>query len=188
MSGKTTFLRTLGVNALLARTIDTVLARAYVAPPFVVRSCIGRSDDPAHGRSYYMVEVDAVLDLVAASRNTEPHLFLFDELFRGTNTVERIAAGEAVLWSLLDRHDTAGNHLVVVATHDMELVDLLEERYAAYHFNDRVGEDGLAFDYWLRPGSATTRNAIALLKQRGAPEDLVARATSRAARLTASRQ
>src|SRR5688572_33307366 len=94
MSGKSTFLRTLGVNAVLAQTINMCLARDYRAPIFHVRSCIGRSDDLIRGTSYYVAEVEALLDPVRVSAARAPHLFLLDELFRGTNAVERIAAGQ----------------------------------------------------------------------------------------------
>jgi len=190
MSGKTTFLRTVGVTAVLAQTINTCLAEVYRSPAFVVRSCIGRSDDPATGKSYYLVEVESVLALVHWSRTATPHLFLFDELFRGTNAVERIAAGEAVLKALVasspDGH--ACHHVVLAATHDQELVDLLSQTYAAYHFTDTVDDQGLSFDYRLQSGAATTRNAILLLRLRGAPEELVAGALSRAAELDHARQ
>lgn len=188
MSGKSTFLRTFGVTAVLAQTINTCLAEAYEAPPFVVRSCIGRADDPASGKSYYLVEVESVVSLVQAARTMTPHLMIFDELFRGTNAIERIAAGEAVLSTLLGGGQHVGaSHIVVVATHDHELVDLLDGTYVPYHFTDDVNAEGLSFDYRLRPGAATTRNAIALLAQRGAPPDLVARAMDRARELAARR-
>jgi DNA mismatch repair ATPase MutS len=179
MSGKTTFLRTLGVTAVLAQTINTCLAAVYEAPVVHVRTCIGRADDLLHGRSYYQVEVEAVLALVRASRSGEPHLFLFDELFRGTNAVERIAAAEAVLFELTANH----THVIVTATHDGELVDLLSHSYVPYHFTDSLGPRGLVFEYRLQPGPATTRNAIALLKLGGAPDSLVSRALARAAEL-----
>ena len=89
MSGKSTFLRTIGLNAVLAQTVNTCLATRYEAPIWTVRSVIGRSDDVAAGRSYYRDEVQAVLAIVDAGRTGTPHLFLFDELFRGTSTVER---------------------------------------------------------------------------------------------------
>src|SRR5262249_47148873 len=82
MSGKSTFLRTVGVCAVLAQTIHTVPATEYEAPVFHVRSCIGRADDLLGGKSYYIVEVEALLDLVNASDGRAPHLFLLDELFR----------------------------------------------------------------------------------------------------------
>lgn len=186
MSGKSTFLRTVGVTTVLAQTIYTCLAETYEAPPFVVKSCIGRADDPASGKSYYLVEVDSVLTLVRDSDSDVPHLFLFDELFRGTNAVERIAAGEAVLRSLLEtRADgTRVPHVVLAATHDQDLTDLVEDWYGAYHFTDAIGvDDALSFDYQLKRGVASARNAIRLLELRGAPATLVARALERAAAL-----
>jgi len=180
MSGKSTFLRTVGVNAVLAQTINTCLARSYQAPRYRVRTCIGRSDDLVAGKSYYLVEVESVLALVDASKSREPTLFIFDELFRGTNAVERIAAGEAVLRALLQQHHP---HVALAATHDGELVELLHDAYVVFHLGDAIGPDGLSFDYHLTRGPATSRNAIALLKLNGAPESLVAQAMSRAAEL-----
>jgi hypothetical protein len=185
MSGKSTFLRTVGVNVVLAQSVNTCLARRYEAPIYNVRSCIGRSDDLIAGKSYYLVEVESVLALVRASEETRPHLFIFDELFRGTNAVERIAAGEAVLRTLVGA-DRA--HVVLAATHDAELIDLLRDRYVVYHLGDAIGPNGLTFDYRLSPGPATSRNAIALLRLNGAPESLVAHALERAAELDRQRQ
>jgi hypothetical protein len=188
MSGKSTFLRTVGVSAVLAQTINTCLATDYEAPVFCVRSCIGRADDLLAGKSYYLVEVEALLELVRASGDRIPHLFLLDELFRGTNAVERIAAGEAVLRELIVDGRDFKPHIVLAATHDGELVDLLRDRYAADHFGDAIGPNGLTFDYHLLPGPATTRNAITLLQLQGAPESLVNRALARAAALDHERR
>ena len=187
MSGKSTFLRTLGVTAVMAQTLNTCLAARYQAPVFNVRSCIGRSDDLVSGKSYYIVEVETLLGLVTASAESAPHLFLLDELFRGTNAVERIAAGQAVLLELISDSRRPNPHVVLAATHDGELVDLLPDSYSAFHFGDAVGPDGLIFDHQLRPGPATTRNAIALLRLNGATEDLIRRALECAAMLDAQR-
>jgi hypothetical protein len=187
MSGKSTFLRTVGVNAILAQTINTCLARHYAAPVFNVRSCIGRADDLLTGESYYIVEVDALLRLVRAAENAVPHLFLLDELFRGTNAVERIAAGQAVLQELLGGGVMTKPHVVLAATHDGELVDLLPESFDAYHFGDSIGPDSLLFDHRLQRGPATTRNAIALLRLHGASEALLKRAMSTAGMLDRQR-
>jgi DNA mismatch repair ATPase MutS len=183
MSGKSTFLRTVGVNAILAQTIHTCLARVYRAPVFEVRSCIGRADDILTGRSYYVAEVEALLALVRASRHAAPHLFLLDELFRGTNAVERIAAGHAVLEELLGASSVSKAHVVVAATHDHELVELTSDLFDPYHFGDEIGREGLQFDHRLRPGPATTRNAIALLRLHGAPDSLLDVAAATAAEL-----
>jgi len=125
-----------------------------------------------------------VLALVRASERSDPHLFIFDELFRGTNAVERIAAAEAVLDTLVT---TGRPHIVLAATHDGELVDLLEHKYVVFHLGDAVGPDGLVFDYRLTAGPATSRNAITLLRLNGAPESLVSRAMARAAALDRGR-
>jgi hypothetical protein len=188
MSGKSTFLRTIGVNVVLAQTIATCLASRYEAPMFSVRSCIGRSDDLVGGKSYYLAEVEALLGLVRAGGAGEPCLFLLDEMFRGTNASERIAAGEAVLRELVaEPSGHAKAHVSLAATHDGELVDLLAGIYEPMHFGDAIGPEGLVFDHRLREGPATTRNAIALLRLSGAPASLVERATASADRLDRER-
>lgn len=176
MSGKSTFLRTIGVTVVLAQTINTCPARAYSGPIMRVRSAIGRTDDLENEKSYYLVEVDAVLDLLRARAQTTQHLFLFDEIFRGTNTVERLAAGEAVLRTLLLDSVAAARHVVLAATHDRELVDLLEGAYDPVHFEEEISPSGIDFAYKLEPGPARTRTAIALLELRGASTDLTRRA------------
>lgn len=183
MSGKSTFLRTVGVTVVMAQSINTCFAAGYTAPVFAVQSCIGRADDLVAGKSYYVVEVEEVLARVRASASERPHLFLFDELFRGTNAVERVAAGEAVLRELIRGSGRGRNHVVLAATHDAELVELLAGEYQAFHFTDTIGPEGLTFDHRLAPGPATTRNAITLLELHGAPPTLVAAALARAAEL-----
>lgn len=187
MSGKSTFLRTVGVTAVMAQSINTCFAADYRAPVLAVQSCIGRADDLVAGKSYYIVEVEEVLSRVKASASERPHLFLFDELFRGTNAVERIAVGEAVLRELVRDSGRGKNHVVLAATHDAELVELLRDEFAAFHFTDTIGPEGLTFDHRLAPGPATTRNAITLLELHGAPPTVVAAALARAAELDRSR-
>jgi hypothetical protein len=188
MSGKSTLLRTVGVNVVLAQTINTCLAEEYRAPVLGVRSCIGRADDLLTGTSYYLAEVEALLDLVRTSAGPAPHLFLLDELFRGTNAVERIAAGQAVLTQLLFGDKAARPHFALAATHDLELVELVSDHYDACHFGDSVGPDGLIFDHQLRHGPSTSRNAIALLRLHGAPASLVESALTTAALLDRQRK
>jgi len=168
MSGKTTFLKTLGVNAVLAQVCHRALAAGYALPFLRVITSIGRADNLIEGRSYYLAEVESVHRIVSAAESREPHLLLLDEIFRGTNTAERIAGGYGVL-----RHLANGRHLVFVATHDGELVDLLDGVYEVCHFTEEVGAEGLSFDYTLRPGPSTRSNAIALLEFAGFPAGIV---------------
>lgn len=176
MSGKSTFVRTMGVNAVLARTIHTVFAEGWRAPRFAVRTSIGRADSLLEGKSYYRAEVDAVGALFTTPSDDQ-RLILIDELFRGTNSIERIAAAQAVLTDL-DR----GDSIVIVATHDVELLELLPT-YGSYHFREEVRDGALTFDYHLHTGACSTRNALAILELAGYPESVVADARVTAAAL-----
>jgi DNA mismatch repair ATPase MutS len=153
-----------------------------------VRSALRVDDDLLTGRSYYLVEVETVVALVHAAQSTAPQLFLLDELFRGTNAVERIAAAEAVLRALVEPRGGRSTHFVLAATHDGELAGLLSGVYETVHFADSLAASGLVFDYRLRPGPTSTRNAIALLRLEGAPATLVDRALTRAAAIDRARR
>jgi DNA mismatch repair ATPase MutS len=177
MSGKSTLLRTAGVCAVFADALNICPAESYSGPPIEVRACIGRSDNLLEGKSYYVAEVEAVLSIVRANDGARHRLLLFDELFRGTNTVERLAAGEAVLRALLT--ETPGiAPTVIVATHDTELVAMLRGLYTPYHMRESVDGGALNFEYRLHPGPATTRTALRLLELHGAPATLMDRAHS----------
>jgi MutS domain V len=169
MAGKTTFVRALGVNAVLAQTLGTACAMAWASPVLRVRTSIGRDDSLIEGKSYYLAEVESVLSLIRARADGHQHLFLLDETFRGTNTTERVAAAYAVL-----RYLNQGLDLVVVATHDLEVIDLLGDAYAPHHFREQIVDEELTFDYLLRPGPSSTRNAIALLRFMRYPEEVLA--------------
>lgn len=176
MSGKSTFIRTIGVNAVLAQSINTVFATSWKAPRVEVRTSIGRADSILEGKSYYRAEVDAVGALFAPSQGVI-RLVLIDELFRGTNSIERIAAAKAVLGQLNRNGD-----LVIVATHDVELLDLLPE-YEPHHFREEVKDGALTFDYQLHAGASSTRNALAILELAGFPAGVVEDARRTAAQV-----
>lgn len=169
MSGKSTFLRTVGINALLAQTLYTCFATAYKAPMLRLYSSIRIDDSLLDGKSYYFEEVNVMGDLIrAADDGNGLNLYLLDEVFRGTNTAERIAAARAIL-DYLNRH----GHLVLVATHDIELSVFLAERFDLYHFEETFREDELYFDHLLKAGPLRTRNAIRLLELAGYPAEII---------------
>ncbi len=174
MAGKTTFLKTLGVNAILAQTINMSMAEKYQTPFIKVISSIGRSDNLISGKSYYMAEVESILRLIQASKSDTIHLFIMDEIFRGTNSVERLAASAEVLQHLVN-----GKDYTLVATHDLQLTELLNSNHRNFHFRETVSKEGLSFDYKLHSGSSKTRNAIALLEYAGYPKSIVENATKR---------
>ena len=193
MTGKSTFIRAVGTNVILAQSLCTVFAESYTAPWMRVRSCINPSDSLEAGKSLYQMEAEAVVSILAQAAEGGVTLCLFDELFRGTNSVDRIAASAAVYASLLSAGQDHGpltcppsRCLVIAATHDLELVRFVGPGFAAFHFGDRVAPGGLEFDYLLRPGVAPSRNAIALLQLLGAPQGVVDDAQARADRIAAA--
>lgn len=176
-SGKSTFLKTAALCALLAQSICTCTAESYRAPAFRIYSSMALSDDLLAGESYYIAETRSLGRIVRRSGDGEPLFCVIDEVLRGTNTVERIAASSEVLQYLADQ-----GCICIAATHDIELCDLLTPAYALYHFEEQVGEEEMLFDYTIRPGKATSRNAINLLKLIGFDENIVSGAHERANR------
>lgn len=168
MAGKSTLLRAIAVDAVLAQAIGLAAARTWRSRPLRVLTAMGAHDDLAAGVSLFRAEVDRIHTLVDAADGT--CLFVLDEALRGTNPHERIAASAAVLRRL------STTDLVVAATHDRELCGLLEPQYALGHFTEQVDGDDVVFDYRLRPGVLQSTNAIALLERSGFPAELVAEA------------
>ena len=131
-SGKSTFLRTIGINALLSQSINTSLSKSYRGKFYKIMSSMTIKDDLLKGDSYYMAEIKSIrrlLDKVAMDYNV---LCFVDEVLKGTNTVERIAGGYEILLSL-----SRGKSLCFAATHDIELTSLLENTYQNMHFEDK---------------------------------------------------
>ena len=137
-----------------------------------------RRDDIDSGESYFIVEIRSLKRILdAAQTEGVPVLGIVDEVLRGTNTIERISASSQILRRLSDT-----NAIVFAATHDIELSYILEKFYKNYHFTEQITDGDVRFDYVLREGRATSRNAIALLEVSGYGEDI-----SQAAREQAER-
>lgn len=118
------------------------------------------------GKSRYFAEVQEILDFLQLSAQGACRIFIIDEIFSGTNTVERIAAAKAVLDALSQQAQ------VLATTHDVELQGLFAERFERLHFREDPEVDGF-FDYKLRPGASTERNAIRLLERVGFPPAII---------------
>lgn len=179
MSGKTTFIRTIGINAILAQTLNTCFARQWRMPTLKIYSAIRINDDLLSAKSYYFDEVLIIKTLLDESQSNEGHLFLLDELFKGTNTVERVASGKAVLSYLNRKHN-----FVFAATHDLELADLLKDAFQLFHFTEIVQQDTVVFDYKLKAGNLTDTNAIRILELNDYPEEVTREAAQLARRMT----
>lgn len=168
MSGKTTFVRTVGINAILGQTINTCFAREFAMPVMKVQSAVRITDDLLDGKSYYLEEVITIKNLVDESAAGDRSLILLDELFKGTNSVERIAIGKSVLSYLVKQ----GN-LVFAATHDRELANYLSGAYELFHFTEIVENETIHFDYKIKPGKLATTNAIRILDLNSFPAEIV---------------
>ena len=171
-SGKSTFLKTVAICALFAQTIQTVPATVYRAERYRIFSSMSLRDDLESGESYYMVEIRSIKRIIEAAREDGVKVLCFvDEVLRGTNTVERIAAASEIMRSFAGK-----NMLCFAATHDIELTQLLADVYDNYHFEEEIVNNDIIFPYKLLKGPANTRNAIKLLRFMGYPENLIERA------------
>jgi len=167
MSGKSVFLRTVGVNLVLARVGAVVCADSMSSDVFRLYSCIQISDSLVEGYSYFYAEVRRLKDLLDALRADDPLplFFLIDEIFKGTNNRERLEGSRAYIASLIGQHG-----LGLVTTHDLELASI--PGLINYHFSDSVQSGELTFDYTLRPGVSPTTNALRIMALAGLPVDV----------------
>ena len=170
-SGKSTFMKAVALNLILAQSIQTATAHSFIYQPGYVMTSMANADDVLSGDSYFMSELKSIRRLFNTHQCNKIYCFI-DEIFKGTNTTERIAASESVL-SYLDNQKA---YQVIAATHDVELSTLLENTYNNYHFNESIQENSIFFDYKIKPGKANTRNAIELLRITQFPIDIYQRA------------
>ncbi len=172
MSGKTTFMKTVGINIILSQTMYFSLANEFVTPKLKVKSSIRRNDNLEEGQSYFFTEIESLNIFIKLSKQKNDYLFLIDEIFRGTNTVERLASSTAVL-KYLDI-----NNKVFVTTHDIELHDLLEQNFEMYHFSEQVENNKFFFNYKIKKGPCSSGNAIKLLEIMNYPDSVINEANS----------
>jgi ABC-type multidrug transport system fused ATPase/permease subunit len=171
MTGKSTFLRTLGINLCLAYAGGPVNASRFQTALFRVFTCIKISDSVTEGYSYFYAEVKRLKALLTEveSANKLPIFFLIDEIFKGTNNRERRIGSESYISALVGQ-----NCLGVISTHDLDLVTLAAKLpdIRNYHFKEDVLDGEMVFDYILREGPCPTTNALKIMKMEGLPVDL----------------
>lgn len=173
-SGKSTFLKSVAINAIMAQSFATVMADSYKACCFRVMTSMALNDNIFNNKSYFIVEIMSLKRIIDSTGDV-PILCCIDEVLRGTNTIERIAASSQILKNL-------GNLRVVclAATHDVELAHILNGYYDNYHFQEKIEDDNIIFDYKLYNGCSQTRNAIKLLQLLGYKKDIVENAANEA--------
>jgi len=181
-SGKSTYLKTVALNTLMAHTAGTCLAESWTSVPLFPITSMALRDSIVNGESYFIAEIKSLKRIFQTVNPQIRCLCVIDEVLRGTNTVERIAASSRVLHSLARE-----NVCLIAATHDQELADILDGIYENRHFEETVTESEVSFDYRIRKGRAVTRNAIKLLKVMGFDPGIVSDSMDAVARFEATR-
>lgn len=175
-SGKSTFIKAMAINCVLAQTLHLCFAGRFSMCRAQVLTSMAIRDQLLAGESYFIAEIRSMKRIADAAAGGQRALCFVDEILRGTNTIERIAASSSLLRSFVGT-----DVLCMAATHDIELTRILADVYDNAHFSETVTEAGVTFDYLLRPGPTRTRNAILLLAQMGFAPDIVALARQQVA-------
>jgi len=165
MSGKSTLLRTAGINVVLAWAGAPVRAASLRLGPLAVGASIRVHDSLLDGESRFYAEIKRIRQVMDLARGAVPTLFLLDEMFDGTNSAERRAGAEAIVRSLLAR-----GAIGLVTSHDLALAEIAESlapRAANVHFEDHLEGGRIAFDYRLKPGPVRKGNALRLMRAVG---------------------
>ena len=170
MSGKSTFLRTIGINTCLAQAGAPVCAASFRWSLVRIGSCIRVDDSLDDGLSFFYAEVKRLKTILDSTQDRQgpPVLWLIDEVFKGTNNRERLIGGRALITAL-----AGGNGFGLVTTHDLELAELERQLSTVtnVHFQEIVVEGVLHFDYRLKPGPCPTTNALRIMALEGLPVD-----------------
>ena len=165
MSGKSTLLRTVGVNTVLALAGAPVRAEALRVSPLAIAASIHVVDSLMDGTSHFYAEIKRLRQVMDLTDGERPVLFLLDEVLHGTNSHDRRIGAEAVLRSLLARHAVG-----FITTHDLALAEVADElapQVVNVHFQDQLVDGEMRFDYRLWPGVVTRSNALELMRAVG---------------------
>lgn len=168
MSGKTTFLRTIATNNILANTINTCFAKRFVTSKMQTLTSIRVTDDILESKSFFFEEVSLIKTLIDYSSKEDNCLFIIDELFKGTNTRERIATSKSILHFL-----NKSNHIILFSTHDLELIELLDKGFERGYFYEKVEQGEIKFDYKFKIGKSYLTNAIRILELNNYPQEII---------------
>lgn len=169
MAGKSTFLRTVGINAVLAYSGAVVSAQAMELPIYRLVSYMRIKDDLQESTSTFKAEIDRMKFILGVVEVAEDSFFLIDEMLRGTNSVDKYLGSRAIIKKLIGMQGKG-----MVATHDLQLATLEEENadyIKNFHFDIQVREGEMLFDYKLKAGRCTVFNASLLLKGIGIDVD-----------------
>jgi len=167
MSGKSTFLRIIGLNCLLAQTINSVFATAMTVPKLRIYSSIQTFDELSSEKSYFYSEAETMREMLSVNTEQEFNLHLIDEIFKGTNSRERLVISSEVLQQLAQE-----NSIVIATTHDLELVHGLSD-FMFFYFTGHDVAGKYQYDFQLRSGVLDSTNAVFVLRDMGYPIELL---------------
>lgn len=173
MSGKSTFLRTIGINAILSQSICTALAKTYESSLYRLITSISLKDTLIKSKSYFLMEAEAIKRMLDVKDDDYPTIVLIDEIFKGTNPIERYAASMEILNAL-----GQGNTKTIVATHDLNILPELKG-YEFYYFSENISSHAIEFNFKIHSGRTNTRNAIKILEHVKYPRELLGKIDSR---------
>lgn len=161
-SGKSTFLKMIALNALFAQCFGYAFAKQYDAPCYVIMTSMSLDDSIQQKESYFMAEVRSIKRMLDQGKKGVPSLCIIDEILRGTNTGERIAAASAILQSFVQPQI-----FCIGATHDLELTTILSKNYCNMHFSEQLADGEMKFSYQIQKGASNSHNALPLLQTLG---------------------
>jgi uncharacterized protein YdcH (DUF465 family) len=167
-SGKSTFIKAITINIILAHSIYTCMAAQMVIPYARIITSMAVRDDIMSGESYYIKEIKYLKRIIDNLSEDRLVICAIDEILRGTNTQERVAASASILQYLYNK-----NCFAIVASHDIELTKILDGLYDNFHFREQIQENDIVFDYKIHDGIATSKNAIRLLEYVKFPKEII---------------
>ncbi len=173
-AGKSTFMKAVAINIIMAKALNTCTAKSFQIPNLSVMTSMSLRDDVLHGESFYFREAKRIKQMLDAAGQDKTYLFVIDEMLKGTNTCERVAAATSIL-----QHFVSTNQYILVATHDFDVVNHLKGDYEDFYFDSIVKEKDIYFDYKIHAGKGGKTNAIALLKILDYPKEIIENARER---------
>lgn len=170
-SGKSTYIKAIAINTIFAQTINTVLAENWTMKPSYIVTSMAIQDSVLDGDSYFIAEIKSLKRIIQLCEQGKPCISFIDEILKGTNTIERIAASAAMMeWLSMNKG------MNIIASHDIELTEIAREAYTNYHFSESVEKGKVQFDYTIHSGPSKTKNAIKLLEILDYPQSITNKA------------
>lgn len=167
MAGKTSFIRTVAINVLCGKVLNTCFAKEFRVEDIKIYTAIHTNDELTEGKSYFFKEAENINEILN-KHNDKKYLIILDEIFKGTNPTERLAINASIHSALADM-----GHIILSSSHEQQLINFINDKYDLYHFSEIIIDGELQFDYKLRSGTSKEGNAIKILQILGYPQEII---------------